>query len=132
MEIIVNLQEVTKDYGQGQALTHALRGVNLVIEAGEFTAMAGPSGSGKSTLLNIMGGLDRPTSGRVEVDGREISGISNNELGLLRRDRMGCIFQSYKLITVLTAWENAEYVLMMQGIPSTERRARVRGELAEG
>ncbi len=131
METIVNLQEVTKDYGQGQALTHALRGVNLVIEAGEFTAMAGPSGSGKSTLLNIMGGLDRPTSGRVEVDGREISGLSNTELGLLRRDRLGFIFQSYNLIPVLTALENAEYVLMLQGIPTTERRARVREVLAE-
>jgi putative ABC transport system ATP-binding protein len=126
MATIVSLQEVTKDYGQGQALTHALRGVNLVIEAGEFTAMAGPSGSGKSTLLNIIGGLDRPTSGRVEVDGREISGLSNTELGLLRRDRLGFIFQSYNLIPVLTALENAEYVLMLQGIPSAERRARVR------
>jgi putative ABC transport system ATP-binding protein len=93
--------------------------------------MAGPSGSGKSTLLNIMGGLDRPTSGRVEVDGREISGLSNTELGLLRRDRLGFIFQSYNLIPVLTALENAEYVLMLQGIPTTERRARVREVLAE-
>ncbi len=126
MATIVNLQEVTKDYGQGQALTHALRGVNLVIEAGDFTAMAGPSGSGKSTLLNIMGGLDRPTSGRVQVDGREISDLSNTELGLLRRDRLGFIFQSYNLIPVLTALENAEYVLMLQ-----ERRARVREVLAE-
>jgi len=131
MATIVNLQEVTKDYGQGQALTHALRGVNLVIEPGEFTAMAGPSGSGKSTLLNIMGGLDRPTSGRVEVDGREISDLSNTELGLLRRDRLGFIFQSYNLIPVLTALENAEYVLMLQGIPTTERRARVREVLAD-
>jgi len=131
MATIVNLREVTKDYGQGQALTHALRGVNLSIEAGEFTAMAGPSGSGKSTLLNIIGGLDRPTSGRVEVDGREISDLSNTELGLLRRDRLGFIFQSYNLIPVLTALENAEYVLMLQGVPTAERRARVREVLAE-
>ncbi len=131
MATIVDLQEVTKDYGQGQALTHALRGVNLVIEAGDFTAMAGPSVSVKSTLLNIVGGLDRPTSGRVEVDGREISDLSNTELGLLRRDRLGFIFQSYNLIPVLTALENAEYVLMLQGIPTTERRARVREVLAE-
>jgi putative ABC transport system ATP-binding protein len=131
MATIVNLQEVTKDYGQGQALTHALRGVNLIIETGEFTAMAGPSGSGKSTLLNIIGGLDRPTSGRVEVDGREIKDLSNTELGLLRRDRLGFIFQSYNLIPVLTALENAEYVLMLQGVPTTERRERVREVLAE-
>lgn len=131
MATIVNLQKVTKDYGEGQALAHALRGVNLVIETGEFTAMAGPSGSGKSTLLNIIGGLDRPTSGLVEVDGREISGLSNTELGLLRRDRLGFIFQSYNLIPVLTALENAEYVLMLQGIPTAERRERVREVLAE-
>lgn len=131
MATIVNLQEVTKDYGEGQALTHALRGVNLDIETGEFTAMAGPSGSGKSTLLNIIGGLDRPTSGVVEVDGRELSDLSNTELGLLRRDRLGFIFQSYNLIPVLTALENAEYVLMLQGIPTAERRARVREVLAE-
>jgi putative ABC transport system ATP-binding protein len=131
MATIVNLQEVTKDYGEGQALTHALRGVNLVIETGEFTAMAGPSGSGKSTLLNIIGGLDRPTSGQVQVDGREISDLSNTELGLLRRDRLGFIFQSYNLIPVLTALENAEYVLMLQGVPTVERRERVREVLAE-
>jgi putative ABC transport system ATP-binding protein len=131
MPTIVNLQEVTKDYGQGQALTHALRGVNLRVEAGEFTAMAGPSGSGKSTLLNIVGGLDRPTSGRVEVDGREINNLSNTELGLLRRDRIGFIFQSYNLIPVLTALENAEYVLMLQGMDTAERRDRVREMLRE-
>jgi putative ABC transport system ATP-binding protein len=131
MENIVSLQEVTKDYGEGDALTHALRGVDLMVEAGEFTAMAGPSGSGKSTLLNIIGGLDRPTAGRVEVDGREINTLSKTELSLLRRDRIGFIFQSYNLIPVLTALENAEYVLMLQGIPTAERRERVREVLKE-
>ena len=126
MKAIVQLENVTKDYGKGQALTHALRGVNLELEAGEFTAMAGPSGSGKSTLLNIIGGLDRPTSGKVEVDGQELVALSKTELGLLRRDRLGFIFQSYNLIPVLTALENAEYVLMLQGIPTHERRQRVR------
>ncbi len=131
MARIVRLQNVTKDYGQGQALTNALRGVNLVVEAGEFTAMAGPSGSGKSTLLNIIGGLDRPTSGAVELDGREINNLTNTELGRLRRDRLGFIFQSYNLIPVLTALENAEYVLMLQGMPTSERRDRVRAVLKE-
>ena len=131
MASIVHLQNVTKDYGQGQALTHALRGVNLELEAGEFTAMAGPSGSGKSTLLNIIGGLDRPTSGKVEVDGQELATLSKTELGLLRRNRLGFIFQSYNLIPVLTALENAEYVLMLQGIPTEERRQRVREVLKE-
>ena len=131
MASIVRLQNVTKDYGQGQALTHALRGVNLELEAGEFTAMAGPSGSGKSTLLNIIGGLDRPTSGQVEVDGQELVTLSKTDLGLLRRDHLGFIFQSYNLIPVLTALENAEYVLMLQGIPTQERRQRVREVLKE-
>ena len=131
MANIVSLQKVTKDYGEGDALTHALRGVDLMVEAGEFTAMAGPSGSGKSTLLNIIGGLDRPTAGRVEVDGREINTLSKTELSLLRRDRIGFIFQSYNLIPVLTALENAEYVLMLQGIPTAERRERVREVLKE-
>jgi putative ABC transport system ATP-binding protein len=131
MASIVRLQNVTKDYGQGQALTHALRGVNLELEAGEFTAMAGPSGSGKSTLLNIIGGLDRPTSGKVEVDGQELMTLSNTDLGLLRRNRLGFIFQSYNLIPVLTALENAEYVLMLQGMPTAERRDKVRQVLNE-
>ena len=131
MANIVSLQKVTKDYGEGDALTHALRGVDLMVEAGEFTAMAGPSGSGKSTLLNIIGGLDRPTAGRVEVDGREINTLSKTDLSLLRRDRIGFIFQSYNLIPVLTALENAEYVLMLQGIPNAERRERVREVLKE-
>jgi len=131
MRTIVRLTNVTKDYGQGGALTHALRGINLALEAGEFTAMAGPSGSGKSTLLNMIGGLDRPTSGTVEVDGREINHLSNTELGRLRRDRLGFIFQSYNLIPVLTALENAEYVLMLQGMPTAERRERVREVLRE-
>jgi len=131
MANIVSLQKVTKDYGQGDALTHALRGVDLMVEAGEFTAMAGPSGSGKSTLLNIIGGLDRPTAGRVEVDGREINTLSKTELSLLRRERIGFIFQNYNLIPVLTALENAEYVLMLQGIPTAERRERVREVLKE-
>jgi len=131
MTNIVSLQKVTKDYGQGDALTHALRGVDLMVEAGEFTAMAGPSGSGKSTLLNIIGGLDRPTAGRVEVDGREINTLSKTELSLLRRERIGFIFQNYNLIPVLTALENAEYVLMLQGIPTAERRERVREVLKE-
>ena len=131
MKSIVRLKNVIKDYGRDQALTHALRGVNLELEVGEFTAMAGPSGSGKSTLLNIIGGLDRPTAGQVEVDGREINSLSNTQLGLLRRDRLGFIFQSYNLIPVLTALENAEYILMLQGIPTAERRERVREVLKE-
>ena len=131
MPAIIKLEGLVKDYGQGGAVTHALRGVDLVLESGEFTAMAGPSGSGKSTLLNIIGGLDRPTAGRVEVEGREVTDMSRTELSRLRRDRIGFIFQAYNLIPVLTVMENAEYVLMLQGRPREERQERVRGILRD-
>ena len=131
MEPIVRLKEVTKDYGQGDVIVHALRGVTLNIEAGDFMAMAGPSGSGKSTLLNIIGGLDKPTSGEIEVEGRSIVDLSISELSRLRRDRIGFIFQSYNLVPVLTAFENAEYVLMLQGAKIDERREKVNKLLNE-
>lgn len=131
MKTIIHLENLTKNYGQGEVITPALRGVDLTLESGEFTAMAGPSGSGKSTLLNIIGGLDRPTSGRVEVEGREINSLSSSELSRLRRDRIGFIFQSFNLIPVLTALENAEYVLMLQGVSEKSRRDRLRELLKE-
>jgi len=131
MEPIVKLKKVTKDYGQGDVIVHALRGVTLDIEAGDFIAMAGPSGSGKSTLLNIIGGLDKPTSGGIEVEGRSIVALSISELSRLRRDRIGFIFQSYNLVPVLTAFENAEYVLMLQGAKIDERREKVNKLLNE-
>ena len=125
MASIVCLKQVIKDYGQDGVVTHALRGIDLAIERGEFTAVVGPSGSGKSTLLNMIGGLDRPTSGSVEVDGRRLGDLSNTELAIVRRDRIGFIFQNYNLLPVLTALENAEYVLMLQGVAPAERRSRV-------
>jgi len=131
VETIVNLQGVTKDYGRDNIVTRALRGVDLKLTGGEFAAMAGPSGSGKSTLLNIIGGLDRPTEGRVEVDGRSLVDLSGGELSRLRRDRLGFIFQNFNLIPVLTALENAEYVLMLQGQAQAARRERVRAILRE-
>jgi putative ABC transport system ATP-binding protein len=130
-EAIVKLGGVTKDYGDGQVTVHALRGIDLTIEAGAFAAMAGPSGSGKSTLLNVIGGLDRASSGTVEVDGHDLDALSRTELSHLRRDRIGFVFQNYNLIPVLTALENAEYVLMLQGAPAAERRERVRSVLSE-
>jgi len=130
-DAIVKLRGVTKDYGDGQVTVHALRGIDLTIEAGAFAAMAGPSGSGKSTLLNIIGALDRASTGTVEVDGRDLDALSRTELSHLRRNRIGFVFQNYNLIPVLTALENAEYVLMLQGAPAAERRERVRTVLAE-
>jgi putative ABC transport system ATP-binding protein len=126
MPPLVELNGVTKDYGSEETITRALRGVDLQLGAGEFTAMAGPSGSGKTTLLNIIGGLDRPASGEVFLEGEEISHLSGSQLSQLRRDRIGFIFQSFNLIPVLTALENAEYVLLLQGYGKETRQERVR------
>ena len=128
---IVEVKCVTKDFGEDGIITRALRGVDLDLMAGEFTSMAGPSGSGKTTLLNIIGGLDRPTSGTVSIEGKEIHQLSAGQLSRLRRDRIGFIFQSYNLIPVLTALENAEYVLMIQNMEKEERRERVLRVLKE-
>ena len=128
---IVEVKSVTKDFGGDGIITRALRGVDLDLMAGEFTSMAGPSGSGKTTLLNIIGGLDRPTSGTVTIEGEEIHQLSAGQLSRLRRDRIGFIFQSYNLIPVLTAYENAEYVLMIQNVEKEERRERVLRVLKE-
>ncbi|HOO56634.1 MAG TPA: ABC transporter ATP-binding protein [bacterium] len=131
MEMIVRTSGLTKDYGQGDVAVHALRGIDIEIGPGEFAAMAGPSGSGKSTLLNILGGLDRATAGEVEVAGNALVGMSNSRLSRLRRDRIGFVFQNYNLIPVLTAIENAEYVMMLRGVPRKERRGRVMDMLSE-
>jgi len=121
MESIVKLERVTKSYALGPATVQALNGVDLSIGAGEFTAIAGPSGSGKSTLLNLVSGLDRATSGRVSVAGLDTGTLSAAELSRLRLHKIGFVFQSYNLIPVLTALENTEYVLMLQGRPVAER-----------
>jgi putative ABC transport system ATP-binding protein len=125
METIVKLRGVSKDYGQGAVVVHALRGVDLEIPRGSFAALAGPSGSGKSTLLNILGGLDRPSAGTIQVDGQEVGRLGRAELARLRLRKIGFVFQAYNLLPVLTAFENAEYVLLMQGVPAAERRRRV-------
>lgn len=126
---IVTVRDLKRTYQQGQLDVHALRGVDLDIEPGEFTALMGPSGSGKTTLLNQIGALDTPTSGSVKVDGKELAGMSKAQLSELRLHRIGFVFQAYNLIPVLTASENAEFVLMMRGIPEAERRQRVRDTL---
>ncbi len=122
---IIKVADVVKTYRLGEVDVQALLGVSLEIGRGEFAALAGPSGSGKSTLLNLVSGLDRPTSGNVWVDGQDTSRMNDTQLSQLRRDRIGFVFQSYNLIPVLTALENAEYILMLQGKPPKERRERV-------
>lgn len=128
---IASVRGVTRDYQQGQLTVRALRGVDLDVEPGEFTALMGPSGSGKTTLLNLIGGLDVPTSGTVQVDGRALDQMSPKELSDLRRDRIGFVFQSYNLIPVLSAYENAEFVMLLQGRPAADRRERAMRTLAD-
>ena len=128
---IVELVEVTKLYRQGAIEVPALRGLTLRIEPGEFTAICGPSGSGKTTTLNLGGALDRPTSGSIAIEGRDLAPLSRKQLSRLRRDRIGFVFQAYNLMPVLTAYENAEIVLALQRVEATERRERVMRLLAE-
>jgi len=123
---VIEVSGLTKDYvDRGQVTTHALRGVDLTVNEGEFMAIAGPSGSGKTTLLNLIGALDTATSGSIRVDGRDIGGLSQLELSDLRRDRIGFVFQAYNLIPVLTAGENAEYVMELKGLPAADRHRRI-------
>lgn len=128
---IVELENVTKRYVQGSVEVMALRGLDLRIETGEFATLVGPSGSGKSTALNLIGALDRPTSGVVRVEGRDLAKLSARELSRMRRDRIGFVFQAYNLMPVLTAYENAEIVLALQGVAVAERRDRVMKLLGE-
>jgi putative ABC transport system ATP-binding protein len=127
---IVSVQNASRRYEQGALTVDALRGVDLQIEAGEFSALMGPSGSGKTTLLNLIGGLDTPTGGTVTVDGQEVSKLSGTARSDLRRDKIGFIFQSYNLVPVLTARENTEFVMMLQGVPAAERARKATETLA--
>ena len=122
---IVEVKDLKRVYQQGENTVHALRGVSLTVEEGEFTAFMGPSGSGKTTLLNMIGALDRPTEGNVKVGGLALEALTDKERATLRRDQVGFIFQSYNLLPVLTAYENAEFVLLVRGVPESTRRAKV-------
>ncbi len=124
----VRTEGVWKIFEQEAEEVQAVRDVSLTVERGEFTALAGPSGSGKTTLLNLIGGLTRPTRGRVWVAGQEVSQMSNQALARLRLEQVGFIFQAYNLLPVLTAMENAEFPMLLQGIAAEERAARI-GEL---
>jgi len=122
---IVQTKELNKIYSENRAPVQALKDVDISIQKGEFTAICGPSGSGKTTLLNIIGALDDPSSGEVLLEGKDISKMSKAEQSRLRLTRIGFIFQAYNLIPVLSAYENAEFVLMLQGVPESERRVKV-------
>ncbi len=121
----VRTESVWKTFQQEAEEVHAVQDVSLTVEAGEFTALAGPSGSGKTTLLNVIGGLTRPTQGQVWVAGNEVSEMSNQELAQLRLEQVGFIFQAYNLLPVLTALENAEFPMLLQGVDPAQRRERI-------
>jgi putative ABC transport system ATP-binding protein len=128
---IVELDNVTKRYRQGAVEVDALRGLTLSVGRGEFTAVCGPSGSGKTTMLNLIGALDKPTSGSVSLEGRDLAPLSRRLLSRLRRDRIGFVFQAYNLMPILSAYENAEIVLSLQGVEPATRRQRVLKILAD-
>jgi len=122
---VIQTKGIEKIYNPDKVPVHALRGVDLTIEEGEFTALVGPSGSGKTTLLNIIGGLDRPTEGYVEVGGQDISELNDNQLIEFRKQKIGFVFQAYNLIPVLTAKENVEFIMLLQKRSKKERDQRV-------
>jgi len=121
MEIIktINLEKTYQDNG---VPVHALKGISITINKGEYTVIAGPSGSGKTTLLNLVGALDRPSKGRVFLEGEDISQYNRNQLGELRLNKIGFVFQAFNLIPVLSALENIEFTMMLKGVSEKERR----------
>jgi len=125
MSNVIEIQNLTRKYGKGIGEVVAINEISLNIEYGEFTAIIGPSGSGKSTLLNLIGGLDKSDSGSVLLAGRDIAKMSGSQISDFRRDSIGFIFQAYNLIPVLSATENIEYIMLLQGIPSVKRKERV-------
>jgi putative ABC transport system ATP-binding protein len=131
MPEIVNVENVVKDYRLGKTEVHALRGVDLRVERGEFLSIAGPSGSGKTTLLNLVGGVDVPTAGTVQVDGEDTSRLSERALTDLRLHHIGFIFQTFNLVAVLDVFQNVEFPLLLKGgMGARERRERVDGLLS--
>jgi len=128
---LIQIQEVHKNFQQGEFVVEALRGITFDIDKGEFTAIVGPSGSGKTTLLNCLGALDVPSSGSIHIDGQDIGLLKKGELSEFRLNNVGFVFQAYNLIPVLTAYENVEYVLLISGIEKKERRSRVMALLDE-
>ncbi|MEN8154082.1 MAG: ABC transporter ATP-binding protein [Acidobacteriota bacterium] len=122
---IISTKNLVKTYKDNGVEAKAVRGIDLEISSGEFTAVVGPSGSGKTTFLNLISGLDTPTEGTVHINNRLISEMKGKELSDFRRDNIGFVFQSYNLIPVLTVEENIEYIMLLQGVSKSERHDRV-------
>ncbi len=127
---VTTVSKATRDFKVGEVVTHALRGVDLNIRDGEFTALVGPSGSGKTTLLQLIGLLDQPTSGSVFINGKDATNLNRDQRADLRKASIGFIFQFFALIPTLTAYENIEMPLLLNGVKASDRRARV-NELLE-
>jgi putative ABC transport system ATP-binding protein len=128
---IIKTQQLSKTFGTGDLTVHAVNAVDLTVEKGEFTAIVGPSGSGKTTLLNMLGGLDVPSSGEVWIDDTNIARLNDKELIDFRLNNIGFVFQAYNLIPVLSAYENTEFIMLLQNRPEDERKARVTKLLTE-
>jgi len=124
MSAIIETKDLVKEYPQGETPLRVLKGVNMKVKEGEFLAIMGPSGSGKSTLLNMMGALDKPTSGKVYIKGTDISTLNDNQLADLRNREIGFIFQFFNLITRMAAQENVELPMAIAGVPRRERKER--------
>lgn len=127
---IIEIKDLRKTYNEKTVPVHAVNGIDLQIEEGEFTAIVGPSGCGKTTFLNMVGGLDVSTSGSVKIDGQDIAGLSSKQLIDFRLNHIGFVFQAYNLIPVLTAVENVAFIMELQGVPKAEREKRAK-ELLE-
>lgn len=121
---VIEIKNLNKTYNSSDVVVQAVRNVNINIQQGEFTAIVGPSGSGKTTLLNLLGGLDRPTSGQIIIDGVDMTQLSNAKLTEFRLHNIGFVFQAYNLIPVLTAIENVEFIMHLQGRSKNERHTR--------
>lgn len=130
MKTVIETKNLARVFGAGETRVTALDHVSIIVKEGEFTAITGPSGSGKTTLLQLIGGLDEPDSGDVLLSGANIAQMSGAKLSDFRRDHIGFIFQSYNLIPVLSAEENIEYIMLLQGVPEKARKSRVREMLA--
>jgi putative ABC transport system ATP-binding protein len=125
-EHVIYTQDLRRDFQMGHQTVHALDGVSLTVEAGEFLGVMGPSGSGKSTLLHLLGGLDRPTAGRIQVQGQDLTALDENGLAAYRRREAGFVFQAFSLVPTMTALQNVEFPMLFTRVPPAQRRERAR------